>query len=197
MRYPPDHKLRTRKALLEAAAQALRREGPHQLGVARVMAEAGLTHGGFYAHFQSRDALVAAGIRQMFEESRDRLPAASPDRSAAENLARYIDQYLSRHHRDARSSGCPLPYLANDAPRLSTAARLQFARGMQALTDSLASLLAGIGQNQPEAEAASALSEMVGALTLARAEPDPDRSDRILETSRNRLLQRFGLEPRS
>ena len=197
MRYPPDHKLQTRKALLEAAAQALRRDGPHRLGVARVMAEAGLTHGGFYAHFPSRDALIAAGIRQMFEESRDRLPATSPDRSAAENLVRFIDHYLSTSHRDAHSSGCPLPYLANDAPRLSAAARLQFARGVQGLTDSLAALLEGIGQPQPEAEAASALSEMVGALTLARAEPDAARSSRILEISRSRLLQRFGLEFRS
>ena len=197
MRYPPDHKHQTRKTLLEAAAQALRRDGPHRLGVARVMAEAGLTHGGFYAHFPSRDALISAGIGQMFEESRDRLPAISAERSAADNLTRFIDQYLSTLHRDARSSGCPLPYLANDAPRLSAAARLQFARGVQGLTDRFAALLDGIGQPEPEAEAASALSEMVGALTLSRAEPDPERSLRILETSRSRLLHRFGLEPRS
>ena len=197
MRYPPDHKRQTKKALLEAAAEALRREGPHRLGVARVMADAGLTHGGFYAHFPSRDALIAAGIGQMFEESRDRLPAVSPDRSAADNLARFIDQYLSTQHRDARGGGCPLPFLANDAPRLSAAARQQFARGVRGLTDRFAALLSGIGQPEPEAEAASALSEMVGALTFARAEPDPDRSNRILEISRSRLRKRFGLETRS
>src|ERR1700709_241675 len=74
VRYETGHKEKTREVLLKETAKALRRVGPHQLGVAKVMASAGLTHGGFYAHFKSRDALIAEGIGRMFEESRARLP---------------------------------------------------------------------------------------------------------------------------
>ncbi len=72
MRYDPGHKNETRDRVLKAAARSMRTDGPHKLGVAAVMAEAGLTHGGFYAHFPSRDALVIATVERLFEDSRSR-----------------------------------------------------------------------------------------------------------------------------
>jgi TetR/AcrR family transcriptional repressor of nem operon len=192
MRYDAEHKEQTRRRVLRAAAQAIRAEGPHKVGVADVMAKAGLTHGGFYAHFKSKDDLVAEAIGEMFRQSRKRLMAKSGD--PARDLVDYIDFYLSAEHRDARGQGCPLPYLSGDAPRMSDGARAAFATGAAGLCERLADRLAALGRPEPDADATSMLAELVGALALARAETDLARSDAILAASRRSLTRRFSLE---
>lgn len=194
MRYAPDHKQKTRERVLVEAARAIRAEGPHQIAVAGVMAKAGLTQGGFYAHFASKDDLVAAAIDHMFGESVDRWQAHAAGRPGAETLASYIDFYLSAAHRDSRTSGCPLPFLAADLPRLSDAAKSRFTAGVARMRAWLATQITDLGRDDPQAAASSMLSELVGALSLARAEPDPAVSDAILENSRAALKRRFGLE---
>jgi TetR/AcrR family transcriptional repressor of nem operon len=193
MRYGAEHKEQTRARVLKAAARAIRTDGPHKVAVAGVMAKVGLTHGGFYAHFKSKDDLVAASIGQMFDEGAERMRRETEGLAPADGLARYIDFYLSRAHRDVRGAGCPLPYLAADAPRLEGAARAGFAAGVARLTGRLAGLLAAVGHGDPEALASSVIAEMVGALSLARADPEPDRSDVILMRSRAALKTRLGL----
>jgi TetR/AcrR family transcriptional repressor of nem operon len=198
MRYDAEHKQRTRERLLAEAAKALRAEGPHRLGVAEVMAKAGLTHGGFYAHFASKDALVAETIGQMFEEAGARtVRKLGEGRPPAEALRSYVDFYLSPAHRDRRTSGCPLPFLSADAPRLPEAARTRFAEGVGHLTEAFAALLKQMGAPEPDAAAASVLAEMVGAVALSRAEPDPERADAILAYSRASVMRRLGLEDAS
>ena len=197
MRYDAEHKQKTRERVLIEAAKAIRAEGPHQVGVAGVMARAGLTHGGFYAHFSSKDELVAAAIGQMFEESRGKLAETSEGRTPAEALNGYINFYLSRTHRDTRTAGCPLPFLAADAPRLGEPARERFARGVAGLQSTLADQLTQLGHEHAEDDAASMLAELVGAVSLARAEPDPVRSDAILARSKRVLKRRFNLEARA
>ena len=193
MRYGAEHKEETRRRVLKAAAKAIRAEGPHRIAVAGVMADAGLTHGGFYAHFKSKDDLVAASIGQMFAESSERARRETEGVDPATGLSRYIDFYLSPAHRDARGAGCPLPYLSADAPRMDGESRARFAQGVAQLTDRLARLLAETGRSDPAAAAGSLLAEMVGALSLARADPDPERSLAILERSRAAIKTRFGL----
>ena len=194
MRYDADHKQKTRERVLKAAARAIRAEGPHKIGVAAVMAEAGLTHGGFYAHFESKDAFVAAAVGQMFLEGRAKLDRAMDGRTPAQGLATYLDFYLSAAHRDTRTSGCPLPFLSADAPRLPAPSRERFAQGTAGLTDRLAQVLTQLGRSDAEETAGSMLSEMVGAVSLARAEPDPVRSAAILARTRASLTRRLGLE---
>lgn len=194
MRYDADHKQQTRERVLTAAAKAIRAEGPHRIGVAAVMAEAGLTHGGFYAHFESKDDFIAAAIGQMFVETRTRLDRATEGRTPAEGLVAYLDFYLSAAHRDTRTAGCPLPFLSADVPRLAVPSRERFAQGVAALTGRLAKVLAELGRADAEEAAGSMLSEMVGAVALARAEPDPARSDAILARTRAALQRRLGLE---
>ena len=195
MRYDAEHKGETRQRVLKAAARAIRREGPFKVGVAGVMAKAGLTHGGFYAHFASKDDMIAAGIGQMFEEGRSKLEHEAEGREPAAALAAYIDFYLSADHRDTRSAGCPLPFLSGDATRLPEASRARFAKGVADLTARIARSLAAMGRSEPDEDARSLLSELVGALSLARADPDPVRSDAILTTSRDALKARYQLEP--
>jgi TetR/AcrR family transcriptional regulator, transcriptional repressor for nem operon len=193
MRYDPEHKQRTRERVLKQAARAIREDGPHGVSVASVMSRAGLTHGGFYAHFASRDELIAEGISQMFRESSQRLAQSLAGRTPADALADYIGFYLSPAHRDSRTTGCPLPVLSAEARRLPELARARFAAGVSGLEAQLADVLAKLGRADPQAEAGSLVAELVGALALARAEPDPKRADEMLRRSRARLMQRFGL----
>jgi TetR/AcrR family transcriptional repressor of nem operon len=195
MRYDAEHKQKTRAKVLEVAAKAIRQDGPDRVGVASVMAEAGLTHGGFYAHFKSKDELIAAAIGQMFDESRAKLEREMEGHAPAEGLAAYIDFYLSTKHRDARGAGCPMAALASDLPRLPEDTRLQFAEGARRLTETMTGKLTAMGYPDPQAFARSIVSELVGALSLARVETDPKRSDAILASSRELLKQRLKREP--
>jgi TetR/AcrR family transcriptional repressor of nem operon len=194
MRYDAEHKQQTREKVLDAAAEAIRLEGPHKVGVAGVMAKAGLTHGGFYAHFSSKDDLVAHAITHMFDKSAQRRLDAMKDRPPAEALSAYLDFYLSQAHRDARTTGCAMPALAADLPRLPSAAQEAFAAGVRRMTGRIGELIAGIGHPNADDLASSMVAEMVGALSLARAEPDRVRSDLMLERSTRVLKQRLNLE---
>jgi TetR/AcrR family transcriptional repressor of nem operon len=194
MRYDADHKQQTRQRVLTEAAKAIRAQGPHKIGVAAVMAKAGLTHGGFYAHFESKDDFIAQAIGQMFDESGEQISRSMDGRPPAEGLATYLDFYLSAAHRDARASGCPLPFLSADAPRLTKASRERYAQGVTTIERRLAEALAKMGHADAAELAGSALAEMVGALGLARAEPDIARSDQILARSLASLKRRLELE---
>ena len=193
MRYDSEHKVRTRQRVLTEAANAIREVGPDRIGVAGLMAKAGLTHGGFYAHFKSKDDLVAEAISQMFEDSYGNFIRWTRDRTPAEGLAKFIDRYVSALHRDRPDRGCPIPSLSGDLARMPVAARARFTLGVKRLTGAVAGLLREMGRADPERLAASTVAEMVGALALSRAVDDPAMSDRILETSREILKARLGI----
>lgn len=197
MRYDSDHKRKTRERVLDAAAGAIRAAGPERVGVAAVMAEAGLTHGGFYAHFASKDELVTAAIGHMFEEARERFVRETQGLDARTGLRAYIEFYLSKKHRDARGSGCPIAALSSDLPRLTDETRGVYAEGVRHLVARLTKMLEELERPEPESEARSLVAELVGALALARVEPDAKRSDAILAASKRQLQRRFGLESRA
>ena len=193
MRYGPDHKKETRARVLQQAARAIRAEGPHRIGVAEVMARAGLTHGGFYAHFASKDDLVAAAIAHMFEEAQATFERVTAGKPAREALRAYIDLYLSPRHRDARETGCPMAALSADLPRLTGPARRAFAAGFGALATAFSNLISASGHPESETLARSVFAEMVGALTLARGTVGSKQSTAILEASRRSVASRLGL----
>jgi TetR/AcrR family transcriptional repressor of nem operon len=194
MRYDAEHKARTRQRVLKEAARAIREDGPDKIAVAGIMAKAGLTHGGFYAHFKSKDELVAAAIGEMFNDASARFARSTDGFSPAEGLVRYIDFYLSEDHRDRRGTGCPVAALAADLPRLEAPARERYGQGVAGLTGKLAGRLTKFGHEDAQNEAASVVAELVGALSLARAVSDPVQSTAILAASRAALKRRLGLE---
>jgi TetR/AcrR family transcriptional repressor of nem operon len=195
MRYHPDHKQQTRDRVLAEAGKAIRKDGPHKISVASIMERAGLTHGGFYAHFDSKDAMLVAAIDKMFDGSRDRWVGATLDRSPTDGLRAYIDWYLSAAHRDSRESGCTIAALASDLPRLSPACQKAYAEGARRIVARMVAILAELGHDDAEATATSAFAEMLGALSLARIETDPRRADAILIGARRSVKRRLGLKP--
>jgi len=193
MRYPADHKEETRAHILAEAAKQIRAHGPDGVGVADIMKRAGLTHGGFYAHFKSKDALVAAAIDTMFESAKRRWEHETAGKPATHALAAYIRFYLSEEHRDARSTGCPIAALASDVPRMTATCKKAYAAGTRRLTERVAERLNELGHADPDSLAASVVAECVGAVALARVEPDADRSTAILRASRRALHTRLSL----
>ena len=193
MRYDPEHKQRTHEKVVHQAAQAIREHGPHNIGVADLMAKAGLTHGGFYAHFKSKDDLIAEAISQMFDERYEAFRKSLEGVGPAEGFERYIDGYLSTRHRDRRHRGCPIPTLSSDLARMPAAARKRFEAGTQRITDGIAETLRALKQPKADVLAASILSEMVGALAIARAIGKTELSERILKAARYSIKARIGL----
>ncbi len=180
----------TRQSIIEAAARAIRVHGPAGVSVVEVMREVGLTHGGFYAHFASKEALVAAAIGHMFAEGEGRFAARTGARRGPEALKAWIGAYVSREHRDNPGGGCALAALVSDMPRLDAAARTAFDDGLRSIAERLARHLPA-GLPQPENAICSLLAEMAGAVALSRAVSDSALSDRILRQSRTALCARI------
>lgn len=199
MRYDAEHKAKTRERVLKEAARAIREEGPERVAVAGIMAKAGLTHGGFYAHFKSKDDLVAAAIDEMFKDASARFARSTEGFEPDDGMVRYIDFYLSTEHRDRRATGCAVAALATDLPRLEGEARERYSRGVAGLTGRVAAQLKAMGHMDADTLAPSIVAELVGALSLSRAVSEAEQSGAILAASRAALKQRLGLpagEPR-
>ena len=194
MRYDAEHRGKTREKILKEAATAIRARGPEGVGVAALMKQAGLTHGGFYAHFGSKDALVAEAIGVMFEEARNRFDWTLAEADPRAALDKYVGFYLSPVHRDARGRGCPIAALSGDMARLEPAARERFAKGSTALAQRLGEALARHGIANAPAAGRSMLAELVGALLLSRTVTDPAESDAILADSAAAIRTRYRLE---
>ncbi len=194
MRYDAEHKEKTRQRVLKEAARALREDGPEKIAVAGIMAAAGLTHGGFYAHFKSKDDLVAAAIDETFKDAGGRFARSTDGFTPEEGMVRYINFYLSREHRDARGTGCPVPTLSADLARLPEAARERYGLGVARLTGLVQGQLERLGRDDAEILAPSVVAELVGAVALARAVSDPEQSNEILRVSRQAVRQRLGLD---
>ena len=193
MRYDAEHKQRTRARVLKEAAAAIRVEGPDRIGVAAIMGRAGLTHGGFYAHFASKDELLVAAIGEMFDTACAWFEELTRDKPPAEGLAAYVGFYLSRYHRDHREESCPIASMAADLPRLGHEARVAFEQGAARLTTLIAAQLAAMGRPDAGVLAVSLLSELVGAVVLARSIADTEHSAAILRASRQAIRERLGL----
>ena len=194
MRYSETHKAETRERVLKEAAKEIRAKGPDNVAVAGVMARAGLTHGGFYAHFPSKDALVKEAIGAMFADARARTERIDADGDPRGVLRAYVDFYLSAKHRDSRDRGCPLPTLSGDFARSQPATRERFGAGVEGIASRLAAPLAALGFADPQAESHALLAQLVGGVALARAVGDPALSDAMLADTHASIVARYGLE---
>ncbi|GJD53636.1 hypothetical protein OPKNFCMD_6413 [Methylobacterium crusticola] len=172
--------LENRRRILEAAGRLFRERGFSAVTVSEVMEAAGLTHGGFYGHFASKEDLAAQACAHSLT------PGAAPVPRTA-SLARFVDAYLSPAHRDHPGAGCALAALGGEIGRQPEAVRRAFTEGLEARVARLAETAAQAAGSAPgggRPEALATLSGLVGALVLARAVDDPALSDEILGAAR-------------
>jgi AcrR family transcriptional regulator len=190
METAPSRKQLTHDRILDTAARAIRSSGFYGVGVADVMKQAGLTHGGFYAHFPSRDALLAEALERAGHHSRERMQRAIAEAEAqgASRLRALIETYLSDRHLKAVDNGCPVAALASEMPRQSVAVRRAAAARVKSL---LATVQEALPAGQSQESAAIVTSQLVGALQLARALGDNAQGRAHLAAARGFLLQQF------
>ncbi len=192
MRYPADHKPATRRRILDAAGQALRERGVAETGVDDVMRRAGLTHGGFYAHFRDKSELVAEASAAAFGAAGPNLDRIAAAPTAAARARLLIDSYLATRHRDNRASGCFVVSVGADMVRLKGAARKGYAQGFAQHLDRLGAALRLSPDPRRNRERVTFLmSSLVGALLFARAIDDQKQSAAMLHAMRRQLRAEF------
>ncbi|QHG63973.1 TetR/AcrR family transcriptional regulator [Pseudomonas putida] len=177
-----DKKSKTRERILEAARSALMQHGPAEPSVSQVMGAAGLTVGGFYAHFESKDELMLEAFRQLLSERRALLAQVDPNLDGEGRRALVSAFYLSRKHRDAEVHACPLPNSLGEMQRLPEAFREVLAEHIELMTAAM------VDRPEDADKALADLALMIGGLALARALGPGELSDRILRAAKSAVL---------
>jgi TetR/AcrR family transcriptional regulator, transcriptional repressor for nem operon len=191
MRYGKDHKQATRQRILDAAGRRFKEDGIDGAGVAAVMADAGLTNGAFYAHFASKEDLVANVLADQLRAQRQSLDAEPPDRAG---LAAFIRVYLSVEHRDHCADGCPSAALLDEIVRRPEATRDVFSEELMSVIDDIAARLDPGDAEAARTDALTVFALMLGSLQLARALTDRDLSDRLLARAAETALKLLDAE---
>lgn len=192
MRYSPDHKDKSRDKIVASAARLLRRDGIDGVSIATVMKDAGLTHGAFYAHFASKDDMVAEALRFGFDTSRRatgrRVEAA--EAGASSPLRALIESYLSREHIEMPWRGCPIATLAQEVSRNGNSApRQAMGEGLKSMVENFARFVPGDTPEAKRARATMICTTLIGTLTAARVLEQPEEQLAFLDASREALLE--------
>jgi AcrR family transcriptional regulator len=182
----------TRERILRAAARAIRKHGYEGVGVADVMKEAGLTHGGFYAHFESRDALLAAAADQAGAESIEHLTRAIVTAKPGQELMALVDTYLSDRHVAAPENGCAIAAAGSEVPRQQTEVRRAANRRIKDLIGLIERQFPEWGRSAAHDKAMAIAATLVGSLILARAVDDAQLSNRIRKAARELIRATAG-----
>jgi AcrR family transcriptional regulator len=191
---PPSRKEITHERIVATAARAIRRGGFQGVGVADIMKEAGLTHGGFYAHFSSRNALLAEALERAGRDSAARVSQHTAARQVrgASALRAMVEGYLSDLHLGKIESGCPLAALASEMPRQSPEVREVSAQRVRGL---VAAVRRALPKDAKANSGPAIASQLVGALQLARALGDNAEGRALLKASRQALLAQYDSQP--
>ncbi|HXE34743.1 MAG TPA: TetR family transcriptional regulator [Verrucomicrobiae bacterium] len=180
---------RTRERIVETASKQFRRHGISDAGLSRLMAAAGLTHGGFYRHFASKDQLVAeachAALLSLTDGLAARIAGKSPDRA----LPLLLEKYLSRAHRDQPAAGCLLAALGSELARSDAATRDAATDGLLRLAGLIARQLKTLPPDEAQSRSLAIAAAMVGAITLSRILTDAPTSNALLRATKNYILK--------
>ncbi|TSD83187.1 TetR family transcriptional regulator [Mycobacterium sp. KBS0706] len=179
----------TRRRIVDAASKEFRRNGINATGLSDLMAAAGLTHGGFYRHFSSKDDLVAevcASAAEMLVASIGKEQADHPEKSPFEAT---VEGYLAADHRDNPAEGCPFAALGSELTRGGDVVRGTATEGFREVVDVVARQFGKVRADVARGRALSALATMIGALTMSRMVDDPDLSAEILRQAKRHLLR--------
>jgi len=190
MRYSREHKLETHARIVKRASVRLREKGAHGIGVADLMKDAGLTHGGFYAHFDSREALVIEAFAHAMDRSTERWRKIGETTAPDKRLAMIVDSYLTPVHRDDPGHGCAIPTLGAEIARESPKTRKAFAAKLEEMIDALAEQMADTPRKAARKQATAMIATMMGTLVMARVAGNGEFSEEILSAGRDAVLGR-------
>ena len=190
MRYSKEHKQETHARIVKKASVRLREKGAHGIGVADLMKEAGLTHGGFYAHFDSREALVIEAFAYAMDRSTERWRKMAEQTAPEKRLAAIVESYLTPIHRDDPGHGCAVPTLGAEIARESLKTRKAFSAKLEQLIDVMAEQILDVPRKTARKQAMGTLATMMGALVMSRVAGSGELSDEILVAGREAALAR-------
>ena len=176
-RYGTEHKQATRRRITDTAGRRFKRDGIDGSGIATLMADAGLTNGAFYAHFASKEDLVATALAEQLRDQRETLSVLAPGRAGVEQ---YVRDYLSVQHRDNPDDGCPSAALLDEIGRCTDATKQAYTDGVLAMIDDVAARLAPGDPQSARVKTLSVFAMMIGTLQLSRALADRHLADAIL-----------------
>src|ERR1700726_5214556 len=167
MRYSKEHKFQTHAKIVKRASVKLREKGAHGIGVADLMKDAGLTHGGFYAHFNSRDALVIEAFAYAMDRGTERWRKIAEQTPPDKRLATIVESYLTAVHRDDPGHGCAIPTLGAEIARESPKTRKAFAAKLEQMIDALAAQIPGVPPKAARKQAMAMLATTLGTMVFA------------------------------
>lgn len=196
MRYSREHKQETHDRIVRKASVRLREKGAHGIGVADLMKEAGLTHGGFYAHFDSREALVIEAFGYAMDRSMEHWRKITDEVSPEKRLALIAEAYLSALHRDNPGHGCSIPALGAEIARESPKTRKAFAGKLDEMIELLAEYIPNLPRKAARKQAIATLATMAGTMLLARIAGSSELSDEVLKAGRDVALEGAKREPK-
>jgi TetR/AcrR family transcriptional regulator, transcriptional repressor for nem operon len=190
-RYGKEHKQATRRRIIDTAGRRFKRDGIDGSGIATLMADAGLTNGAFYAHFASKEDLVASALAEQLRDQRESFSALPPGRAGVEQ---YVRDYLSVQHRDNPDDGCPSAALLDEIGRCTETTKQAYTDGVLAMIDDVAARLAPDDPPSARVTTLSVFAMMVGTLQLSRALADRHLADAILAQGIHDALALLGAE---
>lgn len=196
MRYSPEHKQETHDRIVKKASVRLREKGAHGIGVADLMKEAGLTHGGFYAHFDSREALVIEAFGYAMDRSMEHWRKLTGEAAPEKRLALVAESYLSTLHRDNPGHGCSIPALGAEIARESPKTRRAFAGKLDQMIEMMTDYIPNMPRKAARKQAIATLATMAGTMLLARIAGSNELSDEVLKAGRDGALDGVKREPK-
>lgn len=188
MRYPAGHKEATHAKILKAAAKVFRKKGFAKATVEDVMAEAKLTVGGFYAHFDSKEALFSEMLLHAAGDAADRLQDGTDAAAGPEQVGNFVRRYLSTLHRKFPDKGCPIPPLLSEMTRAKGAPKRSFQAVVERMAGRLARYLNPENPTAAKGQALAIVATCVGGIAMARAVSDEDLAEEILAACRDLAL---------
>jgi len=191
MRYQPGHKAKIHRKIVEDASERVRAEGLSGAGVSAVMRDAGLTHGGFYKHFASKDELLVESLKEGFREIIDTLVRAAEESPRGEAWKAIVNTYLRSDMCEYPEHGCPLATLAPELARVDGRMKSQIVAELVNYKSHMVPFMPGRRPMEKERAFFAIFSTMIGAIEIARLLPDPAIREKVLGSARDFLLRSF------